>query len=382
MTTQRQRNLRKLWTRFKYFIVIGGIIFAVTIFFALLIYSLVPEKEASVWHRVAEFLMSIAETVLLAGLIGGGINFALEEMKKDDDAVKERLKSSLESKQKHQLFCRELRKSLGVVHDNVGLARILIKSHKSGKTYGEQIRNRIMPSLVSLQDLRRELPQLGNARLEDDLDAFRVSLNYMIAYLSVLVREFEANYLSISNLQNYQDAYGAHLRGIFTEVVASHKEEKLTPNKKQQLIEKASNQFDDVTIPDKIDAVWQAIGEIKFVSDFIAELRGKKGDKSDYFIYFLTHYNHCTGILRSQDEATEVNKGPKKEREKSIKEKKKFWRRVTSDSKFVENLKILKDIDDKQREQIELTNKDLLTWKIMEEEMGFDLKVRGEKKAE
>jgi hypothetical protein len=360
MSSKTQHKLLKLLARFKYFLLFGAVVFLSSILFAWWIYiTYSDQKLYPGWHRLAEAMMSIAETVLLAGMIGGGINLALEDMKKEDEEAKERQKTNMENRQKYRLFRHELRQSLGVVHDNVGLARILIKSHKSGKTYGEQIRNRIMPSLVSLQDLRREIPQVEDPRLKQNLYAFRVSLNYMIAYLSVLVREFEANYLIISNLQNYQDAYGAHLRGIFTDVVADEQEGKLTPRKKQQLVEKAAQQFDDVSIPDKIDAVWQAIGELEFVWDFIAELRDEKGKRSVYFTYFLMHYNHCTRILRS--------KGGK------------VSKKITSGKTFMDNVEELKRIDTKQQSDVPLTNQDLLTWKMMEEEMGFELKVRGEK---
>ncbi|MFK8162951.1 MAG: hypothetical protein AB8H12_10860 [Lewinella sp.] len=363
MTTQRQRYFRKLWARYKYFIIIGVSIFVISITLAFLIYTFCPvaEGDPPIYLKLADFLMSIAEAVLLAGLIGGGLNFAFEEMKKEEDAAKERQKTALENRHKYGLFRRELRQSLGVVHDNVGLARILIKSHKSGKTYGEQIRNRIMPSLISLQDIRREIPQVEDPRLKQNLEAFRVSLNYMIAYLSVLVREFEANYLTISNLQTYQDAYGSHLRGIFTETVTGPQEGKLSPKKKQEFVEEAAQLFEEVTIPVKIDAVWQAIEDLDFVWDYIAELRDDEGNRSMYFAFFLIHYNHCTRILRSKDG--------------------KVSRKITSRRSFTDNVEELKRIDAKSQSDVPLTNKDMLTWKMMEEEMGFDLKARRRKVA-
>jgi len=356
-------DFRELLRRYQKFIYLILGIFILSLTAAILIYSKYTEADTG-WFKAADFLMSVAETILIAGLIGGGIgggmNFIFEQMKEEEAAIKEQAKeeelaakeaakTALENRQKYRLFRRDVRQSLGKIHDDVGLARILIKSHKSGKTYGEQIRNRIMPSLVSLQDIRRELVNVEDPNLAQNLGPLRVSLNYMVAYLSTLVREFEAHYLVISNLQNYQDALTHKMRTMFTNLEADG-----PLLKGEDKITQASQLLENSEVPTRIDAVWEAIGKLNCVWDFIDELRDERGAKSDYNLFFLKHYSHCTSILRSRGAG--VNP------------------RLASRSKFVENLKEMKRIDSKRNSETQLTNQDFLTWKMMEQEMNFDLK--------
>ncbi len=366
MKAKKQEEFYKLIHRYKKFLYLGAGIFLASILLALAILYYCTEEENPVWYRLAEFLMAMSETMLGAGIIGGGIgggiNFIFEEMKNKEEAAKERRKTALENREKYQSFRRHIRRVLGEVHDNVGLARILIKSHKSGRTYGEQIRNRIMPSVVALQDIRRDLGNVEEGALKHNLLALRVSLNYMVAYLSILTREFESNYLAISNLQSYQDAMVDRMRGLFTNLAAKNNDQPGIEVDDQLLIGQAAAFFDKTDVPEKIDTVWQAIRELDYVRDFIDELRDNKGSRSDYSLFFLKHYNHCIRILRSASSG--VNQ------------------KIVATPVFVDHMAELKRIDEKQRSDNPLTSSDMLTWQMMERELAFDIKLGRKKKKE
>jgi hypothetical protein len=244
-------------------------------------------------------------------------------------------------------------------HDNVELARILIKSHKSGKTYGDQIRERIMPSLISLLEFKRALNHIEDTKLKKNLPYLQVSLRYMIAYLNVLIEEFEARYLKISNLQNYQDALATRMRTLFTEVAEGKIESTVPLEKKKEFLKNAEELFEQTYVPSNIEVVWQAIEELDYVWDFINELRDDKGVKSLYNQYFLQHYLHCKKILK-----TEENK---------------ISQKLVDSKNFKANKEELQRIDEKKNSDQPITNQDSLTRKIMENELKFDFETAKKK---
>lgn len=384
----KKYNFKAIFVRYKVYIYIGLCICIGFVIAAQIIFAYLAEGSDCAWFKFAEFLMSVGEAILTAGIIGGGIgggiNFIVEEMKKEEEEIKERQEkqyeeekerrekeeqerkerqvNELEQRQNSRRYRRSIRQSLGQVHDNVGLARILIKSHKSGKTYGGQIRGSIMPSLISLQDIRRDLTHLEQTKLVSDLPELRVSLNYMIAYLSVLTREFETNYLTISNLQNYQDAMDDRMQNIFTGLVTESGAGKKDGGDNQGIINHAAIFFEKTDVPEKINVVWQEIQKLYYVTDFIDELRNEEGDESRYSHFFLKYYNHCIKILRSSRSSTSEQ--------------------LVTDSEFIANMEELKRIDEKQKSKYQLTNQDFLTWRMMELEMEFDIKSGRRKAAE
>lgn len=184
----------------------------------------------------------------------------------------------------------------------------------------------------------------------------------MIAYLSVLIEEFEASYLAISNLQTYQDAWADKMRGLFTDVVEGKKDESVSLRKKEKFLEKAEELFESDHVPANIEVVWQEIEKLDYVWDFINSLRDKHGERSLYNRYFLQHYKHCNKILKTRN--SDVN-------EKLIRKK-----------TYIANIETLKKIDKKQEEDDLLTSQDNLTRVIMEKELRYDFENRRMSKEE
>jgi len=363
MAKNKKTKLWKLILRYKQYLFIGLFSALLSIGTSLgIFYSMREGAAVNVfWGKLADFLMTFGETILGAGLIGGGIgasiNFILEELNEEEEAVKERLKRMQESREKRKLFRQEMRYKLQQAHDEVELARILIRSHKSGKSYGEQVRNRIMPSLISLVEFKRSLmdiEDIEDTQLTENLAYLKVSLRYMIAYLSVLVEEFEEGYLKISNLQNYQDALTGRMKILFLEVLESSSEQTLSLKEKKKMLKKAKNIFEESKVPPNVKVVWSAIKKLDYIWDFRGELRNKKGERSKYNQFFLQHYYHCKKLLK-QKGSTHNEK-------------------IISKFLFRENLHKLTLIEEKEKNDRPLTKQDSLTRRIMEKELGFKYK--------
>lgn len=359
MDNQTFSKLLKVVKRSKY-IFLGG--FLLTLFFIFtafyLYYGLdtTPDKK-EYWDKIAEFLLNIGESLLGTIVLGGGIgvvlNSVLAKIESEENDIKDQLKGRQEQQEKNKKFRWEMLNKLQEVHDHVELARVLIKSHKSGKTYGEQIRNLIMPSMIGLQEFKRRLTYTEDRSLIKNIDYLNVSLTYMIAYLSVLMEEFEGSYLRISNLQNYQDTIDEHRRAIFT---ATKLETLPTVSTKEQSTNTPLNLQPD-EVPAKTDTVWQELEKLYYLSDFIKGLPNDKGEESYLNKFFHLHYYHCLKMLKSQNSL--------------------YNKKLTNKQAFQDNLAQLKHIEEIKESDHHLTKKDSLIRKIIVEELHFDFEIKG-----
>lgn len=365
MAKSNLSKLIQLIRKYQYILWAGAGIFALCLAASLWIYYHLdewPEAKQDYWTQVADFLRTVAETMLSTILIGGGlggiINFIFEEHKKEEEEVKERYKRMQESRERRKAFRADLRDRLQKVHDNVELARILIKSHRSGKTYGEQIRTHIMPANITLQDIKQQLLQIQEENPVKQLPELQVSLTYMSAYLSVLIEEFSHHYLDIAMLQNYQDTVAIRRRDIFTDIIAEMDGQKVE-DPRLQFLHQADARLEKLDIPDRLAVVWEAMGRLDYVWDFIADLRDEKGKTSLYQTYFLDHHFHCFRLLRDKDS-----------------ERNEWICCRTGYSKYLAELDRLME---KKNSDDPITKHDSLTRKIMVEGLQFDFETMGRK---
>jgi hypothetical protein len=98
---------------------------------------------------------------------------------------------------------RELRRAviaqLRNVHDQVKAAALLIKAHRSARTYGEQMR-RLIEVRVHLLDARRTV--VAEPRSFEGEDKVLISLiDAAAGYLANLTTEYEGQYLRVSKVQ-------------------------------------------------------------------------------------------------------------------------------------------------------------------------------------
>jgi len=358
-------KLLDLIKRYQYFLWGGAIVFAGCLVASFYIYDHYKGNlKQDYFFRIADFLIGVAQTILGTVLIGGGLgavfNFIIEEQKKEEEAIKERLKRMQESRDQRKEFRHEIRRRLQEVHDNVELARILIKSHRSGRTYGEQIRTLIIPSNIVLQDIKQQLQEVKEESPIHHLSELRVSLTYMSAYLSVLIEEFAQHYLDIANLQNYQDTLAERRRDIFSELLISKEIANGTKDVQQNFIKKTNALLQDEPIPTRMQVVWDAMGHLDYVWDFIDDLRNHKGRTSRYQTFFVDHHFHCFRLLRDKDSQ------PNNE--------------LSSKKSFQKYLEALEHLDEKRKSDQLITKMDSLTRMVMIDQMRFDFeKMRRQK---
>jgi hypothetical protein len=259
--------------------------------------------------EVAKSLMALA----MSAIIGAFIKLAFDEKSKRDLQQKKVME-----------FRGELLNRLRSVFDKVDSSRLLIEAHKSARTYGEQIRANIIPSISSLYDIKRSLVDAKKMADKNSLAYLRISLHYMIAYLKVLSEEYKHDYLEISNLQYFQEAA----------------KEKQKEQFKQQFERDKEASFS--SLPKPPDVAWQRIIASKYISDFLS-------DKFDaqYYKCFIDPYEYCKKILKGTSPADQTPS----------------WLNI-------EYLKTLDDIDNK-RTAGAIRESDNLVSKIMKEVLGF-----------
>ncbi|MCB0635522.1 MAG: hypothetical protein KDC54_02835 [Lewinella sp.] len=351
-------KLVDLLKRYQYFLWAGALIFAGCLVSSLWIYyHLEDHPRATYWFKVADFLMNVGQTMLGTVLIGGGlggiVNFILEEQKKEEEDVKNRYNRMKEKRDKRKQLRQEMRNKLQRVHDDVALARVLIKSHRSGRTYGEQIRTRIMPGNIALQDMKRQLAEHQDEEaLVQHLPELQVSLTYMSAYLSVLIEEFAQHYLDIANLQNYQDALASRRHTLFTEVVEHPDHPAAEGDPKLTLLQNPAELLKEQQVPNRMEVVWEAMERLDYVWDFIADVRNDKGETSLYQNFFLDHHFHALRLLSNKD--SQINE--------------KLCRRAG----FQGYLNELQRLTEKKHSDQPITKNDSLTRMIMVEGLKFD----------
>ncbi|MEO0337788.1 MAG: hypothetical protein AAF242_01105 [Bacteroidota bacterium] len=235
----------------------------------------------------------------------------------------------------------------------------MIQSHRSAKTYGDQIRQRIMPGEIALQDYKRELIELLDQAPIRYPAELQISLTYMAAYLSALIKEFAHHYVDIANLQNYQDVLARRRRTIFADVLENQDQAKEEEDNKQIFLAQTDQLFQNQVVPDRMEVVWEAMERLDYIWDFIDDLRDEKGKTSLYQTFFVDHHFHCLRILQDKDA--------------SINEK--LCRRRD----FKKYLKVQAQLIEKKHSDQPITKHDSLTRTIMIEGLDFDFDAMGKK---
>lgn len=272
--------------------------------------------------KLADHLMNFSSVVLVGGII---------KLLVDDYQI------GKERNEKRREFTHELLVRLRDINDQVELSRILIESHKSAKTYGEQIRENIIPSNIVLLDLRRSLDDADLLISAEKIPYLRISIHYMMAYLRVLILEYQERYLPLSNKQTYQEGIKDRLKIAFAERVFKLYEAENDYETFNQIL--LGEEF-----PEPISVVWHDIEELPALRDFLSE-----GIHSNFYRLFRQHYEFCKKLLRDKKRVGLLTLP---------------W---TFDAKYIA---YLEEIDEK-RVNSKLTPKDSLVRRIIEEKMQF-----------
>ena len=243
--------------------VLGAIFLATSI----ILYNL---EDQSKWvPEIAKSLMNLSFTVIF-----GGIVKLIFDKYQDDKKQSEKIRD----------FKSSMINQLRDVFDQVDGGRLLIEAHKSAKTYSERIQRDIIPSVVTLFDMKRSLFDSDHSLEEKYHDELRLSLHYMIAYLKALANEYRDKYPAISNKQ-YQ----------FEKL-----KEKASQRTVALLTEKYPDNFysDKVLLSEEIQLqdpswVWNEIKSLPHMGSFIRD-----DIESPYRRMFVDFYEHSKKILR------------------------------------------------------------------------------------
>ena len=248
----------------KVLITIGVAFFSASIFLF--------QIDATNWKtEVAKSLMGLAMTAI----IGGFIKLIFDE----------NLKRETKEKSKKE-FKVQLLNQVRRVFDAVGGARLLIEAHESAKTYGEQMREKIISSIPALYDVKRSLLDSRNVFGDEQLKRLRLSLHYMIAYLKALSEEYAENYLQISNIQYFQEALREKAKESFQNLLGNDFD-----SFKEKL--KSNDFFEKTGIPDPPEFAWNKILMLNNLKDFLTNDHHSKYNK-----YFIGNYEYSKKILK------------------------------------------------------------------------------------
>lgn len=227
--------------------------------------------------ELAKAMMGLSFTVIFGGIIK-----LIFDKYQDDKKQEEK------SKEFKVGILNQLRK----VFDNVDGARLLIEAHKSAKTYSEKMQENIIPSIVTLFDIKRSLVDSGKIMEEEELLQLRLNIHYIIAYLQVLANEYKTDYPSISNKQFLHEKLKEKAREIFVE--------KLVNNHPKDFYSSEVLSSSEVkeTIKEPPRWVWDSILGLKYMGLFIED-----DYNGPYRKMFVDFYERSKKTLKDQPDA-------------------------------------------------------------------------------
>ena len=259
---------------------------------AVIIYS---NKELLKWQEeLAKALMGLAMTAI----IGGFIKFLFDLYKEEEEQINKDKEAEDEKKLRKKEFSLDLLNHLRKAFDAVDGARLLIEAHKSAKTYGEKMRENIIPVIVSLYDIKRSL--VDSVEMIEDakrLKSLRINIHYMIAYLQALADEYKEKYPVLSNLQYYEEEWKRKARDYFIQQHMKNQDDKINAVKEK--------------IPGTPVLTWGEISRLPIMGKFLQD-----NYASPYRKMFVDFYEWSKKILKNK----EVKKKPEWYDEKYIHE--------------------------------------------------------------
>lgn len=253
-----------------YILFLLGIVFLAG---SILLYSI---EDTPKWvPELAKSMMGFSFTAIIGGLMKLLFD-EYQKIRQYDEKTRE--------------FKLNLLNQLRKVFDNVDSARLVMEAHKSAKTYSEKMQLNIIPSIVTLFDIKRSLVDSKEMLDKEKLLQLRINIHYMIAYLQALANEYRDMCPAISNQQ------------FLHEKLKEKAAEKFIVN----IIHQYPNDFysdkalSSQEILDKIiqppQWIWDSILGLKNMGLFI-----KYEFTSPYRKMFVEFYENCKKILKEQD---------------------------------------------------------------------------------
>lgn len=251
---------------------------------ALNIYSYFGANISKSMAEIAKMLMNLGAGVIIGGLV----KILLDDFRAEN-----------ERKNKIRDIKKDILNRLRSVFDQIELSRTLIQSHKSARTYSNRIQQAVMPSVITLFDIKRSLVDSEGMMADKKLEYFRVSIHYMIAYLTTLINEYQEKYPNISQKQLYQEAIKTSLKNDYAAKVKKKIVGVDVGTEIKELNEEDIYELVGERIPDVVQLVWKDLSGLDELSKFL------KGGSSIYMDVFVDHYEYCKHLLQRDDELEE-----------------------------------------------------------------------------
>lgn len=233
------------------------------VMFFVLVFGELAGIGAAVWTRhaapdLAKLFATAATTLFFGSLLGGVVTLLIA----DFDRRRVQRAAQLD-------FIANVLSDLKGVHDQVDRGRTLIKTHRSAKTYGEELRG-FIDARVKLQNVVRALRT--DERGEPILKV-RDDVLSMEKYLRELLEEYEEQYKAISLAQSI---FEARLKRALENPPADYSVDALPPN-----------------LP------WEKIERLVRLKDFLLPLSGSPENASAYARSFLGPLDSASEKLRA-----------------------------------------------------------------------------------
>lgn len=220
--------------------------------------------------ELARALMGLSFGVIFGGIIKL-IFDEYQERKKQDEKIKDFKQSVL----------NQLRK----VFDSVDTSRLLMEAHKSAKTYSERMQQDIIPSIVTLFDIKRSLVDSKDIIDKEALQQLRINIHYMIAYIQALANEYKNEYPTLSNKQFLYEKLKEKVRDNFVgKITTTYPDNFFT----DEILSPAN-------IPSPPKWIWESINKLPHIGLFITD-----SYESPYRKMFVDFYENSKKILKDQ----------------------------------------------------------------------------------
>jgi hypothetical protein len=197
---------REKWRR-ALILFVGGLL---TGFFVLAAIVLAPDKGAQGFQRDAE-LMKFCLTLAVAFASGAIVSFLVGEFGRAADDRRKKADDLRQQKSDDASERRRLVGELRDVHHAVTTAKLRIRAHRTVRTYGDEIREVVIPKVSQLggviSDVKRHKGELIQRA---DADSILEQLGIIMRYLRALTREYEKCYLAASLVQEADYQWRQH----------------------------------------------------------------------------------------------------------------------------------------------------------------------------
>jgi hypothetical protein len=185
--------------RLRVFIPLGGVLIGGTLLGVAFLVA--PDNGAQGFQRGAEVVRTCS-TLAVAFVTGAVVSFLVSEFSRAADDRRKRVEVAAQQDKDDAVERRRLVGELREVHHAVKTAQLRIMAHRTVLTYGNEIREVVIPQIARLGGVFSDVTHhCGELIPAGEADAVKTRIKTVRSYLEAVTDEFESNYLTASLLQ-------------------------------------------------------------------------------------------------------------------------------------------------------------------------------------